>query len=198
MCLRTVFTCLRAHSNEKGGHMPKGKIAGLPLRPRTAIDTLDGALNLYEADFDLFLDIEQQDIDGAICDDPKRCVAARTATRRHSALAVDFHRTIAYIIWARGKGPYKKLPHDYGVRYTMPVDTMRTIAKFDKTGQFDECTLILQRVTNGRTLAGNRTRKAASTARKTKKSIQSRNTDGPRGGHHYVTGFISSVPQRAP
>jgi hypothetical protein len=156
---------------------------------------MDGALNLYEADYDLFLDIADQDIAGALCDDPKRCAAARTATRRFEATAVDFHRTVAYIVWAQGKGPYKKLPHDYAVRYTMPADSMRIIAEFDKTGQFEPCTLILQRVTDGRTLIKRRQQTMASTMKKIGRTNQSRNTDGPRGGHHYVTGFISSVPQ---
>lgn len=178
--------------------MPTGKVAGLPLRQRTAVDTLDGAFNLYEADFDLPLDISQQDIDGAVCDDPKRCAAARAATRQFAATAVDFHRTVAYIAWPRNHGPYKKLPHDYVVRFTMPVDTMRSIAVFDKTGKFDKGTIILQRVTDGRTLLVQRMRTAASRTKKSGKTIQSKNTDGPRGGHHYVTGFISSVPAYKP
>jgi hypothetical protein len=175
-----------------------GKKAGLPLRPRTAIDTIDGAQNLYEADHDIFLDIEEEDKTDAVCDDPKRCVAARCAVRRFGASAVDFHRTIAYIAWPRGRGPFKKLPHEYVVRYTMPVDTMQIIAEFDKTGKMDDGTLILQRVTDGRTVISYRKRKAKSAAKKAGRTIQSRNTDGPRGGHHYVTGFISSVPQRTP
>src|SRR3974390_937768 len=100
------------------------KSLNIPYRPGLEVSTADVALDAYEADHPIFLNITQEDIDIAVCDDPKRCVAANAAIRMYGAIAVDFHRTVAYIIWPQGKGPYKGLPHKYGVRYTMPVETM--------------------------------------------------------------------------
>ena len=56
------------------------RVTNLPSRERMAVDTLDGALDLYEADHRIFLDVIQPDIDTAICDDPKHCIAANAAT----------------------------------------------------------------------------------------------------------------------
>jgi hypothetical protein len=164
----------------------------LPSRPRMAVDTVDGALDLWEADHPIFLDVTQEDIDSAVCGDPKHCVAAQAATRMYGALAVDFHRTIAYIIWPQGKGPYKKLPRDYGVRYTMPVETMKQVAIFDAQGEVEPCQMDFQAVTDGRTLLARRATVRKVREAKEGRKIQPRSTAGPRGGHHYITGFIGT------
>jgi hypothetical protein len=155
-----------------------------------AVDTVDGAIDLYEADHRIFLDVTQPDIDVAICHDPKHCVAANSATRMYGALAVDFHRTVAYIVWPAGKGPYKTLRRDYAVRYTMPADTMRQVAIFDRGGEVEPCQLDFQAVTSGRTLAYRRNAARRSKIKSGKMAIQPRSMSGPRGGHRYITGFI--------
>jgi hypothetical protein len=162
----------------------------LPSRPRMAVDTMDGAQNLYEADHRIFLDVTQADIDAAICDDPKRCVAANAAIRMLGAIAVDFHRTVAYIGWPAGRGPFKALGTNYVVRYTMPSETMRQVAAFDRGGEVVPCQLDFQAVTDGRTLMYRRM--SVRRSRSKGKEIRSKSTAGPRGGHHYVTGFIGT------
>jgi hypothetical protein len=154
-----------------------------------AVDTIDGALDLFEADHRIFLNVIQEDIDTAICDDPKHCVAANSATRMYGAIAVDFHRTVAYIIWPAGKGPYKALRKDYAVRYTMPVDTMQQVALFDRKNEVNPCQLDFQAVTDGRTLLARRAAVRRSRI-KSGKTIQPRSVAGPRGGHRYIIGFI--------
>jgi hypothetical protein len=158
-----------------------------------AVDTTDGALDLYEADHRIFLDVIQPDIDIAVCDDPKHCVAANAATRMYGAIAVDFHRTVAYIVWPAGKGPYKALRKDYAVRYTMPAETMRQVATFDHKGGISPCQMDFQAVTPGRTLQYRRDAARRSKA-KNNKTIQPRNVAGPRGGHRYIVGFLGRSP----
>jgi hypothetical protein len=167
------------------------RVTNLPSRERMAVDTIDGALDLYEADHRIFLDVTQSDIDTAICDDPKHCIAANAATRMYGALAVDFHRTIAYLVWPAGKGPYKALRKDYAVRYTMPAETMRQVAKFDQGERIEPCQVDFLAVTDGRTLLARRLAVQRSRVKHGKK-IQSKNVDGPRGGHRYITGFIAT------
>ena len=168
------------------------RASSLPLRDRMAVDTVDGALDLYEADYRIFLDVTQADIDTAICDDPKHCVAANAATRMYGALAVDFHRTVAYIVWPGGKGPYKALKKDYAIRYVMPVETMRQVALFDRAEQVFPCQLDFHAVTDGRTLRYRREAVRKSKAKNDARKIQSKNVEGPRGGHRFITGFIAT------
>lgn len=168
------------------------KFHSLPTRARMAIDTRDGAMDLYEADRPIFINVIQEDIDTAVCNDPKRCVAANSAIRMYGALAVDFHRTVAYIVWPGGKGPFKALRRDYAVRYTMPSHTMKQIASFDAGKDVFPCQVDFLAVTPGRTLAYRREAVKKSNEAKRHKTIQPKSTAGPRGGHHYITGFIGS------
>ena len=132
------------------------------------------------------------DIATAVCDDPKHCVAANAANRMYGALAVDFHRTVAYIVWPSGKGPYKALKKDYAVRYVMPAETMRQVAVFDRAEQVFPCQLDFHVVTDGRTLQYRRDAVRKSKAKNAARKIQSKNVTGPRGGHRYITGFIAT------
>jgi hypothetical protein len=166
------------------------KRLNLPSRPGMAVNTVDGALDAYEADYPIFLNITQEDIDISVCNDPKRCIAANAAIRMYGAMAVDFHRTVAYIIWPHGKGPYKNLPHKYGIRYTMPVETMRQVANFDAGVEMFPTQMNFLAVTAGRTLHYRRDAVRAWRKAKNTKSIQPKSTDGPRGGHRYIVGFI--------
>jgi len=166
------------------------RASDLPSRGRMAVDSLDGALDLYEADHRIFLNVTQEDIDPAICDDPKHCAAANSAKRMYAAIAVDFHRTIAYIVWPGGRGPYKGLKKDYAVRYTMPAETMKQVATFDTKAGIVPCQLDFLAVTAGRTLRARRATLQRYRASKNPKHISARNMKGPRGGHHYITGFI--------
>jgi hypothetical protein len=168
------------------------RVTSLPSRPRMAVDTIDGALDLFEADHRIFLDVAQPDIDAAVCYDPKHCAAANSATRMYGAIAVDFHRTVAYIVWPAGKGPFKGLRKEYAVRYTMPAETMRQVAAFDLGNGIDPCQLDFQAVTDGRTLQYRRDAARRSKA-KSGKTIQAKNMAGPRGGHRYITGFIGRI-----
>lgn len=168
------------------------RASSLPLRPRMAVDTIDGALDLYEADYRIFLDVTEGDIATAVCDDPKHCVAANAANRMYGALAVDFHRTVAYIVWPSGKGPYKALKKDYAVRYVMPAETMRQVAVFDRAEQVFPCQLDFHVVTDGRTLQYRRDAVRKSKAKNAARKIQSKNVTGPRGGHRFITGFIAT------
>ena len=168
------------------------RVSSLPLREQMAVNTIDGALDLYEADHRIFLDITEGDIATAVCNDPKHCVAANSATRMYGALAVDFHRTIAYIVWPAGKGPYKALKKDYAVRYVMPAETMRQVAEFDRGGEVFPSQIDFLAVTDGRTLSARREAVRKSKAKNAAKTIQSRNVAGPRGGHRYITGFIGT------
>jgi hypothetical protein len=168
------------------------RASSLPLRARMAVDTVDGALDLYEADTRIFLDVTEEDIARGVCDDPKHCVAANSATRMYGAIAVDFHRTVAYIIWPAGKGPYKTLRKEYAVRYVMPAETMRQVAVFDGGGEIVPSQLDFHAVTAGRTLEYRREAVRKSLAKKAGRTIQSKNTAGPRGGHRYITGFIGT------
>ena len=174
---------------------PIRRVSMLPSRDRLAVDTVDGAQDLYEADHRIFLNVTQADIDAGVCGDPKHCVAANAAIRMYGATAVDFHRTVAYIAWPAGAGPFKALKAKYLVRYTMPVDTMQQVAVFDAGGVIEPCHLDFLAVTSGRTLAYRRKATQKYRAKQAGRTIQPKSTAGPRGGHHYITGFLGTRAQ---